>query len=159
MNPGTGNLKVDNVCPFVPTRFTQSGCNHFCKSCNKTIIDFRGKTDEEIKAVITKDTCGIFTSDQLPGQQKMQFKKKPLFYLMSFLSLLGFSVTPVNAQTQSTDSLKMSTQQQKPALTREQQELMQKVMVNPGLIAIPPKKEEKDKKAPSRFRTVGCPSF
>jgi len=159
----SGQLRVENPCPFVPTTFTKTEeCNHFCKSCSKTIIDFRGKTDEEIKAVITKDTCGIFTSDQLPAQQKMALKRKPLFYLMTVLSALGFSVKPAVAQTvqNNPDSLKVNTQQKPPALTKAQQEEIKKKLIKAGiLVATAPKDEKKEAEKVIKYRTIGCPSF
>jgi hypothetical protein len=98
----TDNLRVENPCPFVPTRMNKDGENFFCKSCSKTIVDFRSKTVDEIKCSINKDTCGIFTIDQLPGQQQMKFSRQLLFYCFSVLSILGFSVGPLSAQTTQT---------------------------------------------------------
>lgn len=53
-----------------------------------------------------KGICGIFTVDQLPGQQRLSFFKQVLFYSLAALSLLGFSVRPVSAaQPQRTSAL------------------------------------------------------
>lgn len=156
------NLRIDNPCPFVPTARTKetSGCNHFCKSCTKTIIDFRGKTTAEIEAVITKDTCGIFTSDQLPGQRKMKWTSKPGFYAMMVLSFLGFSVKPAYGQTVEPpkpvadsvaiypEDLKTPTAAHKPP----------KYSPNVIYVKSPESMVVADKKKPV-YRTVGCPSF
>ena len=96
------NLRIENPCPFVPTRMNKDGANFFCKSCSKTIVDFRGKTVDEIKCSINKDTCGVFTSDQLQGQQLMKLSRQLLFYCFTVLSILGFSVRPLSAQTTET---------------------------------------------------------
>ena len=93
------NLRIDNPCPFVLARMNKDGDNFFCKSCSKTVIDFRGKTVDEIKSSINKDTCGVFTSNQLPGQQPMKLSRQLLFYCFTVLSILGFSVRPLTAQT------------------------------------------------------------
>lgn len=98
----TDNLRIENPCPFVPTRMNKDGANFFCKSCSKSIIDFRTKAVDEIKCSINKDTCGIFTIDQLPGQQQTKFSRQLIFYCFSVLSILGFSVGPLSAQTTKT---------------------------------------------------------
>jgi hypothetical protein len=54
--------------------------------------------EKEIKQAIQADTCGVFTADQLPGQQKMLPGARLLFHVMAVLSILGFSVRPVAAQ-------------------------------------------------------------
>jgi hypothetical protein len=95
----TDNLRIDNPCPFVPTRMNKEGDNFYCKSCKKTIIDFREKSSDDIKRTINKDTCGVFTVDQLPGQQRLKPSRQILFYFFSVLSLLGFAVRPLAAQT------------------------------------------------------------
>ena len=98
----TDNLRIENPCPFVPTRMNKDGANFFCKSCSKTIVDFRSKTVDEIKCSINKDTCGIFTIDQLPGQQQMKLSRQLLFYCLTVLSILGFTIRPLSAQTSQT---------------------------------------------------------
>jgi hypothetical protein len=95
----TDNLRIDHPCPFVPKKGNKDGDNYFCKSCNKTIIDFRSKAAEEIKFDLNKDTCGIFNVEQLPGQQQMKLSRQFMFYCLSILSILGFTVKPLNAQT------------------------------------------------------------
>jgi hypothetical protein len=92
-------LKVDKPCPVLLTRMTKNGQNYFCKSCSKIIVDFREKTIEEIKCSSNKDTCGIFTSEQLQGQQKMTLFRQTFYYFLTILSFFGFSVRPLNAQT------------------------------------------------------------
>ena len=101
------NLRIENPCPFVPLNSNKNANGYSCKACKKTVIDFREKTIEEIKCTVNKDTCGIFTIDQLPGQQSMGLFKHLLFYCLTLLSVLGFTVKPLNAQTtrNSSDSL------------------------------------------------------
>ena len=95
----TDILRVENPCPVLLSRMTEDGQNYFCKSCSKKIVDFREKTLDEIKCSINKDTCGIFYTEQLIGQQKMSFIHQSIFYFLTILSFLGFTVRPVNAQT------------------------------------------------------------
>lgn len=98
MNP-THNLRIECPCPFVPTRLNKDGNNYFCKSCSKSIIDFRNKTPEEIRSGLTANTCGIFTVEQLPGQQPMKWSRQLMLYCFTILSFLGFSIKPLAAQT------------------------------------------------------------
>lgn len=93
------NLRIDNPCPFVPTRMNKCGDSFYCKQCSKTIIDFRKMTIEDIKANLNKDTCGIFRMDQLQGQQRMSTSRQVVFYCLTLLSFLGFSVKPLAAQS------------------------------------------------------------
>ena len=99
-------LKIENPCPFLLMRMDKNGDNYFCKSCSKIIIDFTQKTQEEIKCETKADTCGIFTFDQLHGQQKKTYLKQSIFYLLTLFSFLGFSVKPLSAQTIDTTRIK-----------------------------------------------------
>lgn len=99
MTESLDNLRIENPCPFALTKMNKCGDNYYCKSCSKTIIDFRGKPVEDLKFLIDKDTCGIFSVDQLPGQQPMKWPRQFLLCGLTFLSFLGFSVKPLSAQT------------------------------------------------------------
>lgn len=91
-------LHIKNPCPFFPTQRNKSGANFYCKSCCKTIVDFRGMAPGEIAQVLKKDTCGIFNNDQLPGQQTLSLPRRLALYFFSVLSLFGFYVKPLSAQ-------------------------------------------------------------
>src|SRR6185436_5328731 len=92
------NLRINHPCPYLLSRMKKDGENYFCQGCSKTIIDFRGKSYEEIKCIANKDTCGIFTLDQLPSQQKMKFTRQIIFYGLAVISFFGFTVRPLKAQ-------------------------------------------------------------
>lgn len=102
-------LRIESPCPSLLLRMDKNGDDYFCKSCSKTIIDFTQKTQEEIKDVLTEDSCGIFTADQLHRQQKQPFFRQSFFYLLTVLSFLGFSVKPLSAQTIDTTRTKSET--------------------------------------------------
>lgn len=137
-------LRVDNPCPMLLSRMS-CGDGHFtCKSCKTEVIDFRGKSPEEIKRLSTPDTCGIFTADQLPGQQKMAFSRKMVFYALAFCSFLGFNVTPVQAAPKTMDTSGIPAM--KPASLQEKE--TQK-----------PKKKKKAKRSKKPQVVTGCPSF
>lgn len=149
----TDNLRIENPCPFVPTRVNKDGENFFCKSCSKTIVDFRSKTVDEIKYSFNKDTCGIFTINQLPGQQQMRFSRQLLFYFFSVLSILGFSVGPLSAQT---------TQTKKDTVVVDKKSYNQDtVAVDKNYIKKAENKTEKKGlfRRKKKYRVIGCPSF
>ena len=78
-------LRVENPCPMLLSRMSAGDGCFECKSCKKEVIDFRNKSSEEIKDLSTPETCGIFTLDQLPGQQKWVFLGKRCFMPWHFV--------------------------------------------------------------------------
>lgn len=142
-------LRIENPCPFAPTRMNKDGENFFCKSCSKTITDFRGKTADEIKCSINATTCGIFTADQLPGQQKMTFLRQTLFYGLTLLSFLGFSVKPVSAQTTQPPKAPASVNTK----TNKEDSLRATKVIYPK---VDKKKQPVTRK---KSRVIGCPEF
>ncbi|MDZ4823251.1 MAG: hypothetical protein SH856_07315 [Flavobacteriales bacterium] len=152
----TVKLKVENPCPFLLMRMDKNGDNYFCKSCSKTIIDFTQKTQEEIKCAITPDTCGIFTVDQLHGQQKRTFLRHSIFYLLTLLSFLGFGVKPLSAQTIDTTRTKNETIKIDPELNNT--DTIQTDKSNNKKI-----KGKNDRKGlfrkKKKYRVIGTPSF
>lgn len=137
------HLKVENPCPFLLSRMSKKNGSYFCSSCSKNIIDFRGKTEEEIKCATTKDTCGIFTSDQLKGQKRMSFWRQTAFYVFMFFSFLGFQVKPLSAQT--------------PGINKTQQKIDNNEEPPKKKAKKEKKKVKKKKKPVTRF--IGTPSF
>lgn len=126
--------------------------DEYCKSCKKTIIDFREKSVEEILSQINENTCGIFRYDQLPAQKPLKFSKQMLFYFFTVLSFLGISVKPLSAQT--TDSKKDTVLVQE---TKDENNVQDDTSTF----------NEKKKKRPKlnlfrrkvKYRPIGCPSF
>lgn len=152
-------LKVANPCPFVPKESNRNCDGFHCKGCNKTIIDFRGMTEEEILENIDENTCGIFNSDQLPSQKSIEWSKKPLFYGMMLMSFLGFSVRPVYGQTQP----QPVKQAEEPVTNTNGEEIkitksdVKKLNTTPK--AYIPRNADADRKKKVVFKTIGCPSF
>ena len=91
--------RIDNPCPMLLSRMSNSGPNFSCSSCQKEIVDFRGKSNTEIKCLITRKTCGVFDSDQLVEEKERSYYYKTIFFTLTVLSFLGFNVSPINAQT------------------------------------------------------------
>lgn len=149
------NLRIDNPCPFAPLKRNKNADGYACKSCKKTVIDFRGKTAEEIKCSVNRNTCGIFTIDQLSEQPKMKWSKQLLFYCLTFLSMLGVSVKPLKAQAtvNNIDSTAISIKSSHSKATAIE-------IGNKGLLRSNKSKKKQgifDRK--KKTRVIGCPSF
>jgi hypothetical protein len=100
------NLSIPKPCSEKWENFTPSYHGGFCNSCNKMVVDFTKKSDEEIIDFFkSKPThaCGRFRPDQLrPYLDTTSFKITPGFGLIkaSLLSLLFMLVNkPASAQT------------------------------------------------------------
>jgi hypothetical protein len=150
------NIKVENPCPFLLNRMKKEGNNYFCNSCSKTVIDFRDKTEDEIKCNVRKDTCGIFTIDQLKGHKRQSFLRQTLFYCLTVLSFLGFNVKPLTAQTIDTNKTQTDT-----VIIDSKNERNDNEKVNSKNIS---KDDVKKKEKRNLFRrkkrpVIGCPSF
>ncbi len=75
-----------------------------CKSCDHTLTDFRGKTSEEINAVIRENngkTCGIFNNNQFDykvSQAQIPAYKAIGFSLLGILGFLGPVLTSCESE-------------------------------------------------------------
>lgn len=138
-------MRVENPCPMILSRMSCGDGSFTCTSCKTQVVDFRNKSLEEIKRLSTPDTCGIFTTDQLPGQQKMAFSRKAVFYALAFCSFLGFNVRPVHAATKPMNTSGI------PAF---------KSATLPENETEKPKKKKKSKRSKKATQVlIGCPSF
>lgn len=135
-------LRVDNPCPFLLERMKKNEDGYHCRSCSKTIIDFRDKTTEEICSSIDGNTCGIFYRHQLTGQQKMSAFRQTVFYCLVFLSFLGFKVKPVYGQN-SRPSIEQKVMKSDPEKKKEKKK----------------KKSGKKKRKHHTLGTIGTPAF
>ena len=95
-------IKIDSPCPMQLLRMQKNKDGYYCKSCSKTVIDFRNQSNEAINSQISDSTCGIFYEDQLKSKPIFSFKNQFLFIALSFFSLLGFSLQPLKASSQDT---------------------------------------------------------
>ena len=99
------DLKIDKPCPMYLPDAKKSGDYHDCKSCSKQVRDFRGMSAEQILAEFKPGMCGTFNAEQLPGQPRLNFRKRLLFYGLMLISFLGFQVSPIAAQSDKDTSL------------------------------------------------------
>ncbi len=154
-------IRIEHPCPMVLSKMkTEDG--FYCKSCAKNIVDFRGKSQTEIKREFKENQCGIF-DEQIVSTPTFGFKYKFLFKTLTLLSLIGFNIKPLYAQ---------ETKKQKDSLQINNDTLRQPVI---GKITIEPKRDtllimdpDDMKHKKRRFfrrkkkvvgRTIGCPSF
>jgi len=150
-------LKINNPCPVSLSNMKKCGDNFACKSCDKIVIDFRNKTDEQIRKELTKGTCGIFNTSQLPGQTNYSNFRQVAFNLLTLFSFLGFNVSPLKAQTLPNKNEK------KTEVTTNQTISDSTKMKNKQSDSL--KKDKKrvffrrKKKKQPQFRTIGTPSF
>lgn len=145
----SNQLRIDNPCPVLLGRMKKQDDGYFCKSCAKTVVDFREKTEDEIASLITEDTCGVFYNHQLNGQKRTSRMKQFAFYLLTVLSFLGFSVKPISAQNNTTSSKgKVKIAQQEPKKEKENKKEKERRKIRKG----------KAKKT-TYGRVVGTPAF
>lgn len=149
-------LRIENPCPFLLIKMKKDGQNYFCPSCSKTVIDFREKNVEELKSSISADICGIFNSDQLPGQKRMTIFRKMMFSYLTVLSFLGFSVKPFSIQAQAkpdNDTTIVKKESEKGI------EISDSTVVKPNQNRKTKEKRLFRRKKKQTYRINGCPAF
>ncbi len=63
------------------------------------MIDFREKSQDDIQACAGRQACGIFRAEQLTDQKRYSGWNYLVFCTLTLLSLMGFTVKPMQAQT------------------------------------------------------------
>ncbi len=92
----TTKIRIEPPCPMMLSKMkTENG--YYCNSCSKKIVDFRGKTEVEIKNKLEEGQCGIYDK-QTVSTPTFGFKYQFLFKTLALLSLIGFNVKPLQAQ-------------------------------------------------------------
>ena len=87
---------LSSPCPMAISRLKNGKGGFDCSSCGKSVIDFRGQSEEELKRNYTEGTCGIFDEVQLQPV-KMSSWKWRWFKALTVASLIGFNVQPIQA--------------------------------------------------------------
>lgn len=113
------SLEIKQPCSENFNQFTPTKNGGFCDSCSKEVVDFTGKSPEEIMNYFQqksgKNTCGQFTRNQLATTYTAPTKKYNFFKGLAFACLSLFTFNTVTAQT---------TPAQEEAKTQKQQETM-----------------------------------
>ncbi len=133
---------IEKPCPIQKNQLTKTGDNcYFCSGCKENVIDFRNSSQSEIDSYRGQKICGIFNNNQLTHKANFSFRKKITFRLLGVLSLIGFTIHPVQAST-----LTINENYGESASKLQNQE--------------PGKKKKKKKKSKEKtFKTIGCPAF
>lgn len=163
------NLKIENPCPMLLGRLKGEGAaNYYCNSCEKTIVDFRELSDQEVFAKLQEGTsCGIFYDDQLKGQKQVRrynWMEKAAFYALMTFSWVGFNVAPLQAQVNTSKSEKEKTYAMPKEASDKGVEPMQtvKTISKEKSKEEPVVKKEKKKYKRRRYRRrrrIGCPQW
>lgn len=87
-------------CPESTIDMPKKGDGFYCGSCNRIIVDYSGKSNAEIAALLKKSTeknCGIFKSNQVRNARQSEVSS--LFRLaFSLVFILGLNASTVLAQ-------------------------------------------------------------
>jgi hypothetical protein len=159
-------LSIPKPCPFQPTEANRIGDGHYCKSCEKVVVDFRGMSLEEVKAHLRPKMCGIFDESHVTQSYFLSFWQHKRFQILSVLSLLGFSVNPLVAQqvkTNSDASISIIELPLKADTLKSADGSIKQCETNPSQTTFRRKKPSKSFPAifrkKQKFRPLGCPEF
>lgn len=154
-------IQINNPCPMLLSKMkTDNG--FYCSSCKKDIVDYRGKSEDQILQHIEENTCGIFDENAV-NTPNFGLRHRFLFKLLTILSFVGLNVKPIQAQV---------VPKQQENITIEKDSIHEPVI---GKIKIEPKRDTllfedpstknkkkwfvKRKKKKPTYKTIGCPSF
>ena len=89
-------IQINNPCPMLLSKMkTDNG--FYCSSCKKDIVDYRGKSEDQILQHIEENTCGIFDENAV-NTPNFGLRHRFLFKLLTILSFVGLNVKPIQAQ-------------------------------------------------------------
>lgn len=159
-------LSIPKPCPFQPTEANRMGDGHYCKSCEKVVVDFQGMSLEDVKAHLRPKMCGIFDESHVSQSYYLSFWQHKKFQFISVLSLLGFSVKPMVAQqvkTNSDASISVFEVPVKADTLNSKDGMINQCESNPPNTTFGRKKTSKSWpaifKKKRKFRPIGCPEF
>jgi hypothetical protein len=91
-------LRIENPCPFRPTALTATNGGHYCKGCKNKVLDLRDKPKHDLIEAKANNQCMIVYADQLDEPVHLKRNYRFIFKLMTWLSFLGFAVSPLNSK-------------------------------------------------------------
>lgn len=117
------SLEINKLCSENFNQFTPTTSGRFCGSCKTDVVDFTGKTSEEVinffKENKSKNTCGRFSKNQLTTYAENQHKSQNFSFWkgigLACLSLFTFNslqAQEVKPKIESADASKEIMQQQ-----------------------------------------------
>jgi hypothetical protein len=149
-------LTLSNPCPMTLARVTQGDEDYHCSACSKSLVDFSQMSLSEIKSYlnVNQTACGIFTSDQITIPPK-NFLYKFRYLFLTLITILGYSVKPILAQTdnvQKDTSSNMECHEDNNAVKFEAKE-------NQNTKKESQKSRRWNRRHPKYIRLMGCPDF
>lgn len=82
-------IHIPKPCGEDWNKMTPNELGSFCKACQKTVVDFSGKSDKEIQKYLLENenqkVCGRFRLDQLEETRKILKAELPKFEFPSYL--------------------------------------------------------------------------
>lgn len=115
-------LEINKPCSENFNKFTPTNSGGFCGSCKTDVVDFTGKTSQEVLNYFkeNKNTCGRFSKNQLTTYAENQQKSKSFGFWkgigLACLSLFTFNTLQAqkaNPKTKPVENGKEIIQQQK----------------------------------------------
>ena len=93
-------LEINKPCPLNYSKMDKTTGGRHCSTCNKVVVDFRGKSPEEISKYFrerpSEDLCGKFSREQVSVNSRLdkwiiRQKAKKNKFPLTFLCLLLIS--------------------------------------------------------------------
>lgn len=145
-------IYIPAPCPMTLQSLKKHNSEPYCSSCTKHIIDCRGLNAIEILEKLQPGDCGIFDSTMVQKDKKSLWYQFRYFGLV-FLSSVGFSVQPIQAQSVDTTKQVVLTIPKKEKVKSVKEEKQPKTRYKKR------KRLFTRKKNRFRYRTMGCPDF
>ena len=101
-------LTIPRPCPMLVSRMTPEGDNFHCRTCQHVTYDLRDKSQEEVHAFVKRHQeqglrpCVIVHDEQLHKVPEYRGIKRWVMAALTAASWLGFAVSPLSAQADST---------------------------------------------------------
>ncbi len=93
-------IQLGYPCPENVASMPKTGCGNYCTTCTKNIVDFREKTNEEVKTFLSENksvTCGIFAPEHVQNPVKNEVSS---MFRIAFAAVFvfGFNVNVLFGQ-------------------------------------------------------------
>ncbi|WP_298396610.1 carboxypeptidase-like regulatory domain-containing protein [Flavobacterium sp.] len=120
------NIQINQPCSENFNTFSKTEKGGFCKSCNKSVIDFTKMSDEEIIKYFSDQkvkTCGLFLDSQLKSYSDVAKQKLNPFlssiFGLSLLSILAFTTSYAQEKSSKSEVV----QKEKTAVSKESNQM------------------------------------
>lgn len=138
---------------------TDKGLN--CSSCKIEVIDFRQRSDEEIKMAFQRGTrCGIFREDQVLNPfENRSISFKIWFRILVLISLMGLNVKPIQAQGVVMKKKHLPKIEKEKSQSKLKNTRKNAVYLKERHLFVRKKQRSKKRRMKNKKSIMGCPSF